>query len=55
MRLGRPAKRTKKRAGSFACAQGGLSIGPDLVLIYEKPDAHALRLVRLCSHSELGF
>jgi hypothetical protein len=25
------------------------------VLIYEKPDAHTLRLVRLGSHSELGF
>lgn len=30
-------------------------IRPDLVLIYEKPDAHTLRLVRLGSHSELGF
>ena len=30
-------------------------IRPDLVLIYEKPDAHKLRLVRLGSHSELGF
>jgi mRNA interferase YafQ len=29
-------------------------IRPDLVLIYEKPDAHKLRLVRLGSHSELG-
>jgi mRNA interferase YafQ len=28
---------------------------PDLVLIYEKPDAETLRLVRLGSHSELGF
>ena len=25
------------------------------VLIYEKPDAHTLRSVRLGSHSELGF
>jgi mRNA-degrading endonuclease YafQ of YafQ-DinJ toxin-antitoxin module len=25
------------------------------VLIYEKPDANTLRLVRLGSHSELGF
>jgi mRNA interferase YafQ len=30
-------------------------IRPDLVLIYEKPDAGTLRLVRLGSHSELGF
>src|ERR1700722_2350923 len=30
-------------------------IRPDLVLIYEKPDVHTLRLVRLGSHSELGF
>jgi len=28
---------------------------PDLVLIYEKPDAETLRLIRLGSHSELGF
>ena len=28
---------------------------PDLVLIYRKPDAETLRLVRLGSHSELGF
>jgi mRNA interferase YafQ len=32
-----------------------LHIRPDLVLIYEKPDTHTLRLVRLGSHSELGF
>ena len=30
-------------------------IKPDLVLIYEKPDAETLRLVRLGSHSELGW
>jgi len=30
-------------------------VKPDLVLIYEKPDAETLRLVRLGSHSELGF
>jgi mRNA interferase YafQ len=28
---------------------------PDLVLIYRKPDATSLELVRLGSHSELGF
>ena len=28
---------------------------PDLVLIYQKPDATTLRLVRLGSHSELGL
>jgi mRNA interferase YafQ len=30
-------------------------IKPDLVLIYRKPDAHELQLVRLGSHSELGL
>ena len=30
-------------------------IKPDLVLIYQKPDADSLRLVRLGSHSELGL
>lgn len=30
-------------------------VKPDLVLIYQKPDDVALRLVRLGSHSELGF
>jgi mRNA interferase YafQ len=30
-------------------------IKPDLVLIYEKPDAGTLRLIRLGSHSELGL
>ena len=28
---------------------------PDLVLIYEKPDDETLRLVRLGSHSQLGW
>ena len=28
---------------------------PDLVLIYSKPDAHTLALVRLGSHSELSL
>ncbi|MEJ7137511.1 type II toxin-antitoxin system YafQ family toxin [Amphibiibacter pelophylacis] len=30
-------------------------IKPDLVLVYQKPDAHTLRLVRLGSHAELGL
>ena len=30
-------------------------VKPDLVLIYQKPDVDTLRLVRLGSHSELGF
>jgi mRNA interferase YafQ len=30
-------------------------IRPDLVLIYRKPDASTLELVRLGSHSELGL
>ena len=30
-------------------------IRPDLVLIYAKPDADTLQLVRLGSHSELGL
>jgi mRNA interferase YafQ len=30
-------------------------IRPDLILIYRKPDAGSLELVRLGSHSELGL
>lgn len=30
-------------------------IRPDLILIYRKPDNASLELVRLGSHSELGF
>jgi mRNA interferase YafQ len=30
-------------------------IKPDLILIYRKPDAASLELVRLGSHSELGL
>ena len=30
-------------------------IKPDLVLIYRKPNADVLQLVRIGSHSELGF
>jgi mRNA interferase YafQ len=30
-------------------------VRPDLILIYRKPDADTLQLVRLGSHSELGF
>ena len=30
-------------------------IKPDLILIYQKPDAETLLLVRLGSHSELGI
>ena len=30
-------------------------VKPDLLLIYQKPDADTLRLVRLGSHSELGL
>jgi mRNA interferase YafQ len=30
-------------------------IKPDLVLIYQKPDAETLLLVRIGSHSELGI
>jgi mRNA interferase YafQ len=30
-------------------------IRPDLILIYRKPDSVTLELVRLGSHSELGF
>lgn len=30
-------------------------IRPDLVLIYQKPDAKTLRLVRMGSHAELGL
>ena len=28
---------------------------PDLILIYQKPDANTLRLIRLGSHSTLGL
>ena len=30
-------------------------VRPDLVLIYQKPDAGTLRLVRIGSHAELGL
>ncbi len=30
-------------------------VKPDLVLIYQRPDAGTLRRVRLGSHAELGF
>jgi mRNA interferase YafQ len=30
-------------------------VKPDLLLIYQKPDNETLRLVRLGSHSELGW
>ncbi|MBV9430964.1 MAG: type II toxin-antitoxin system YafQ family toxin [Hyphomicrobiales bacterium] len=30
-------------------------VKPDLILVYEKPNADTLRLVRLGSHGELGF
>jgi mRNA interferase YafQ len=30
-------------------------IRPDLILLYRKPDSATLELVRLGSHSELGF
>ena len=30
-------------------------VKPDLILIYQKPEADTLRLVRLGSHAELGF
>ena len=30
-------------------------VKPDLILIYQKPDADTLRLVRLGSHAKLGF
>jgi mRNA-degrading endonuclease YafQ of YafQ-DinJ toxin-antitoxin module len=31
------------------------NVKPDLILIYRKPDATTLELVRLGSHSELGI
>ena len=30
-------------------------VRPDLILLYQKPDGHTLRLVRFGSHSELGL
>ena len=41
---------TGNRSGYCDC-----HIKPDLVLIYEKPDADTLRLIRLGSHSELDL
>ncbi len=41
---------TGNRSGYRDC-----HIKPDLVLIYEKPDANTLRLIRLGSHSELDL
>ena len=41
---------TGNRSGYRDC-----HIKPDLVLIYEKPDADTLRLIRLGSHSELDL
>jgi mRNA interferase YafQ len=41
-------------AGSWAGFRD-CHVKPDLVLIYEKPDATTLRLVRIGSHSELGL
>ena len=38
--------RTIERTGQFK---------RDLILLYQKPDAGTLRLVRLGSHSQLGF
>ena len=51
-----------ERTGQFrrdykreARGQHRTSLDADLVLIYQKLDAATLRLVRLGSHSELGF
>ena len=45
-------KRDYKRE---AKRQHRATLDADLVLIYQKPDADMLRLVRLGSHSELGL
>jgi mRNA interferase YafQ len=37
------------------CDHRDCHIKPDLVLIYRKPDDMTLELVRLGSHSEIGF
>lgn len=47
-----PRYRDRPLRGSFA-GYRDCHIRPDLVLIYAKPDADTLQLVRLGSHSEL--
>ena len=44
--------RTIERTGQF---KRDCHVKPDLVLIYRKPDDETLQLVRLGSHSELGW
>ncbi len=47
-----PKYRDHALSGNFR-GYRDLHVRPDLVLIYAKPDAGALQLVRLGSHSEL--
>ena len=47
--------RTVKYTNRFKRDYRDCHIRPDLVLIYRKPDADTLELVRIGSHSELGL
>jgi len=49
-----PKYRDHRLSGSWSDFRD-CHIWPDLVLVYQKPDTDTLRLVRLGSHSELGF
>jgi mRNA interferase YafQ len=41
--------------GGERADQRDCHVRPDLILIYRKPDAEHLELIRLGSHSQLGF
>jgi Bacterial toxin of type II toxin-antitoxin system, YafQ len=50
------AARVERRGHASLCPPyGDCHIKPDLVLIYRKPNAENLELVRIGSHSELGL
>ena len=49
-----PNYRDHPLTGDWADARD-CHLRPDLVLIYRKPDAEKLQLLRLGSHSELGL
>jgi addiction module RelE/StbE family toxin len=56
----RRASIDQRGCGGISQALGAMDhwdchVKPDLVLIYRKPDAETLQLVRLGSHSELGL
>lgn len=49
-----PARRDHRLTGNWQDHRD-CHVKPDLVLIYRKPDADTLQLVRLGSHAELGW